>query len=202
MKRVFKLFIFLLLLSHFTLCNAQRYPTYFNSYWFNMCDNIVKGQEVGYVLVATIDSDSISAVIVKIEDSYGASLPDTICLFPDIENYFNRRGRINPECRDTFIELTYDDINFESGFWLNFHDGSHLQSVQTYYFRFRRENDQWVYGFGDNYFKVPVEDNQVRIWINNAHRFVGQFVKGNNWRYVPTSRFERKIIKSLKNNKN
>ena len=68
------------------ICGAQRYPTYFDdkSYWFNLCDYFVKGEILEMKRVAEDETFHVSAVRIKIIDNYGAVLPDTIWIYPDI----------------------------------------------------------------------------------------------------------------------
>ncbi|MBQ0094653.1 MAG: hypothetical protein KBT49_02595 [Bacteroidetes bacterium] len=177
------------------ICGAQRNPTYFDdkSYWFNLCDYFVKGEILEMKRVVEDETFHVSAVRIKIIDSYGAVLPDTIWMYPDIENYYNGQGKVQTQNRDSLISITQKDINFDSGTHINSDDIFRCGAVN--YFRFRREEGHYLYSLGDNYFQVTSDGGRVIVLMSNYHRFFNSFKAGSKKYSVPVTRFERRISK-------
>jgi len=176
---------------------AQRYPTYFDnkSYWYNICDYIVKGEIMDIKCVAEVATSHISAVRIKINDSYGAVLPDTIWIYPDIENYYNGQGKVQRQKRDSLIILTQKEINFDSSTYINF-DNIFLRGSVNYY-RFRNYDGQYIYSLGDIYFQVAEDDNRVFVIMSKFQRFFKLFKPQSHKESVLSTRFERRINKAI-----
>lgn len=192
----------------FTLINvislSQTYPTYFakHSYWNANCDYYVKGQLIGKKTVGYIGEkykDSITAVKIKTVDKYGCNVDDIVWIYPDTERYFNRQNRIDTNKRDTLLFLHSDDVNYESCFYINYDRNNYFKPGQLGFYRFRKENDYYVYSLGDIYFSVIIVDNKVDVEMNKWTRLINKFKPFNIRNQVSVKRFERNIRKLVTN---
>lgn len=186
------------------ICHSQTYPTYFakKSYWNATCDYYVKGQliekkTVGYIGDEYIDS--IAAVKIKIVDKYGCNVDDIVWIYPDAERYFNRQNRIDINERDTLLFLHSEDVNYESCFYINYDRNNTFKLGQLGFYRFRKENNIYIYSLGDIYFPLIIVNNKVDVEMNNFTRLIKKFIPFNLRNQVGVKRFERKIRKQVDN---
>lgn len=203
MKKACLFLIYILLFS--IDCFSQRQPPYFsrNSYFFTKCDYIVKGEIIDKKTVAYIGTDAFRIVAVKIRvtDNFGYDMNDTIWVYPNFENYYNRQKEIDTSNRDSVWFLKHEDINYETCFEI------HYDNVYWYndfkigkegYFRFWKENDNYVYCLEDNYFPLIINDDKLFVEINRWDRFIEKLFPLDRTFFVRVERFERKLKRKIK----
>lgn len=198
MKRTCIFLIYILLFS--IDCISQRQPEYFyrKSYFYCKCNYIVKGEIIDKKAVAYLDTDSykIVAVKVRVTDSFGYGMNDTIWVYPDFENYYNQQKEIDTSNRDSVWFLQFEDVNYETCFEI------HYDNVWAYndfklgevgYFRFWKENDTYVYSLVDKYFPLIIYDDKLFVITNRWDRFIYQLSPIDRPFFVKVERFERKL---------
>ena len=210
MKRACLFLVYILLFS--IDCFSQRQPPYFsrNSYFFNKCDYIVKGEIIDKKAVAYMDytdydiTDSIVSVKIRVTDSFGYDMNDTIWVYPNFENYFNRQKEIDTSNRDSVWYLQFEDVNYESCcFFIHYDKEYFLYNGfiigEVGYFRFWKENDTYVYCLEDSHFPLNIRDDKMLVEINRWDRFIDNlFPLVDRFHYVGVERFERKLKRKIK----
>ena len=204
MKRIVLFLVFTLLFC--IDCFSQRQPPYFhrNSYFFNKCDFIVKGELIDKKTVAYLGDeiiDSIVAVKIQITDDFGYDIEDSVWVYPDIENYYNKQKRIDTSNRDSVWFLQFEDVNYESCFHINFdNEYNGFEIGASGYYRFWIENGTYVYSLIDRDFPLVIRHDKMFVDINRLQQFINRHIPLDRFYYVKEKRFEKKLNKRIKKN--
>ena len=203
MKKACLFLVYILLFS--IDCFSQRQPPYFsrNSYFFNKCDYIVKGEIIDKKAVAYADPDvfRIVAVKIRVTENFGYDINDTIWVYPDFEKYYNRQKEIDTSNRDSVWYLQFEDVNYESCCFIHY-DREYLYNDfiigEVGYFRFWKENDNYVYCLEDRSFPLIINDDKLFVEINRWDRFIEKLFPLDRTSFVRVERFERKLKRRIK----
>ena len=207
MKKACLFLVYILLFS--IDCFSQRQPPYFsrNSYFFNKCDYIVKGEIIDKKAVAYMDytdydiTDSIVSVKIRVTDSFGYDINDTIWVYPNFENYFNRQKEIDTSNRDSVWFLKHEDVNYETCFEIHYDNVWYYNDFKIGkegYFRFWKENDNYVYCLEDSSFPLIINDDKLFVEINRWDCFIEKLFPLDRTFFVRVERFERKLKRKIK----
>lgn len=207
MKKACLFLVYVLLFS--IDCFSQRQTPYFGrkSYFFTKCDYIVKGEIIDKKAVAYMDytdydiTDSIVSVKVRVTDSFGYDMNDTIWVYPNFEKYYNRQKEIDTSNRDSVWYLQFEDVNYESCFFIHY-DREYLYNDfiigEVGYFRFWKENDNYVYCLEDRYFPLIIYDEKLFVETNRWDQFIDNLLPLDRTFFVRVERFERKLKRKIK----